>query len=120
MESAIIDENTRLIETQDECPGLTAVAVGAWKQLVRAVVAGCVEDVITSARVVVGVAVDPFHTVAGPDREREGKKAVFLRNDHLLGAAFLEILGVSGPGCRDDDRGNDAQRETKRHGNFLS
>ena len=103
MESAVINEGADFVEAQDERPGLTAVAIGAWKQLVRAIVASRVEDVVADDRVVVGVLIDPFHTVASPDREGEGKEAVFSRNDHLLGAAVRRLLRVAGAGDRDDD-----------------
>jgi hypothetical protein len=60
------------------------VTVGASHEVIRPVVASRVEEVIAHDGVIVGIVVDRADRISGVDRHGKRRKAIFLRNHHLL------------------------------------
>src|SRR5438105_8263021 len=55
VETAIVNEGARMRKMQSESAGLTTIAVSTLQEHIRAVMAGCIEEIIAYNRVIVGI-----------------------------------------------------------------
>jgi hypothetical protein len=76
MEAAVEYKRARMGEAKHECPRSSPVAVGALQQLIRAVMARRVEEVVAHDGVIIRISIDPPYGVSRVNGHREGCKSI--------------------------------------------
>src|SRR5581483_6271117 len=89
MEAAIVYKRTGSAKRHIEYACLPAIVISPQDQMIGIFVTGCIERVNTDYRMIIRISINKSNCFAKMDRNGEGRKAVFFRNDYPVDAGRL-------------------------------